>query len=108
MSDALDTQRERIRQLLEDGLQTNWQQRAYSDEEIRSVVTQLHELKPDDLQGRLRIGGFTLTPYVGDDDPEIEQSCLTCMYYEPHRRYCALPALKLAVEPEWSCILWRI
>lgn len=105
---ALQGQREAIAAALQRGLVTDWQRRAYSDAEIRRVIDALQALAPDDLQGRLRLTGFTLIPYVGEEDPEIEQACSTCMYYESHRRYCNLPELKLGVEPEWSCILWRI
>lgn len=109
MDDAgLQAQREAIANALARGLGTDWQARAYSDAEIRRVVDALQALAPDDVEGRLRLGGFTLEPYVGDEDPEIEQSCRTCMYYESHRRYCNLPELKLGVEPDWSCILWRV
>jgi hypothetical protein len=105
---GLLTQRAAIADALSHGLSTDWRQRAYSDREIRRVVEGLQDLAPDDLKGRLRIAGFTLEPYQGEGDPEIEQSCNTCMYYESHRRYCNLPELKLGVEPQWSCVLWRI
>ena len=101
-------QRAAIADMLQRGLATHWQPRAYSDAEIRRVVDALQALAPDDVQGRLRLGGFQMEPYVGDEDPEIEQSCSTCMYFEPHRRWCNLPELKLSVEPKWSCILWRV
>jgi len=104
----LQYQRDLIAHALTAGLATEWQRRAYSDAEIRPVVDALQALAADDLTGRLRIAGFTLTPYVGPEDPEIEQACSTCMYYESHRRYCNLPELKLGVEPAWSCILWRV
>ena len=105
---ALQAQRAAIADALQRGLATEWRQRAYSDAEIRRVVDALQALSPTDLQGRLRLGGFTLEPYVGAEDPEIEQSCSTCMYFESHRRYCNLPELKLGVEPDWCCILWRV
>jgi hypothetical protein len=108
MAEQLDEQRAELERLLGEGLQTEWQHRAYDDAEIQSVLRRLNELPGDDHAGKLRVGGFTLTPYVGEADPEIEQSCRTCMYYEAHRRYCALPELKLPVEPDWSCVLWRI
>jgi hypothetical protein len=109
MDDAdLQAQRAAVADALRRGLATHWQQRAYSDVEIRRIVDALQALAPDDVEGRLRLGGFTLKPYVGDEDPEIEQSCSTCMYYESHHRYCNLPELKLGVEPDWSCILWRV
>jgi hypothetical protein len=108
MADELKEQRDAIGRLLADDLQTDWKERAYTPEDIQRVVHALQDLPAGDLQGQLRVAGFTLTPYVAEEDPEIEQSCLTCMYYEPHRRFCALPELMMAVEPEWSCILWRI
>ena len=107
-NDDLQAQRDAIASALSGGLATDWAQRAYSDADIRRVVDALQALAPDDLLGRLRLGGFTLTPYVGEEDPEIDQACSSCMYYEVHRRWCNLPELKLGVEPEWSCILWRV
>jgi hypothetical protein len=108
MTDPLDLDRSQIHQLLAGGLETDWRDRAYTHDEIRHVVRKLQALPRGDLEGRLRVSGFTLTPFVNDEAPDIEQDCKTCMYYEAHRRYCALPELKLGVEPEWSCILWRI
>ena len=108
MAESLDDQRRQIGDLLTSGLATDSQQRAYTDADIQRVLKQLNALAPEDLTSKLRVAGFTATPYVGDEDPDIEQSCSTCMYYEAHRRYCALPELKLAVEPQWSCVLWRI
>ena len=101
-------QREAVGDALRRGLTTGWKQRAYTDADIRRAIEALQALKPDDVLGRLRVAGFTLEPYVGEELPEIEQSCSTCMYYESHRRYCNLPELKLGVEPHWSCVLWRI
>lgn len=103
-----ERQRERIWQLLSGGLATDWQQRAYGDADVQRVIAELKKLAPDDLEGRLRVAGFTPVPYAGEEDPEIEQACRTCMYYELHKKYCALPELDLYAEPEWSCILWRI
>lgn len=103
-----DRQRERIRQLLAGGLETDWRRRAYEDADVQRVIGALKALDKDDLEGRLRIAGFTLTPYENDELPGVEQCCKTCMYYEAHRRHCALPELDLHAEPEWSCILWRI
>ena len=55
------------------------------------------------------LAGFLRQAYVDPTDPDgIEQACSTCMYFERHRGFCALPELMLPVEPEWSCILWRI
>ena len=101
-------QREAVRRALQGGLQTRWRQRAYDDADVRRTVAELQGLPAHELDARLRVAGFTLEPYVGPEDPEIEQACGTCMYYESHRRYCNLPELKLGVEPQWSCILWRV
>ena len=108
MAEAAQGQGHRIGELLAGDLVTEFKQRAYTDAAIQQVLTKLLALAPDDLSGKLRVAGFTPAPYVGDEDPDIEQSCKTCMYFEAHRRYCALPELKLSVEPEWSCVLWRI
>ena len=108
MNDPLELDRSRIQKMLADGLNTDWHDRAYTHGQIQGVVQKLQALRSDDLEGKIRISGFTLTPYIHEEAPDIEQDCKTCMYYEAHRRYCALPELKLGVEPEWSCILWRI
>ena len=79
------------------GLVTDWAQRAYSDADIHRVIDSLQALALDDLLVCLCLGGFMLRPYVGEEDPEIDQACSTCMYYELHRRWCNLPELKLGV-----------
>ncbi len=106
--DSPDQERALIRRMLAGGLDTDWKHRAYEDADVQRVIAALKALPVDDLEGRLRIAGFTLEPYVSDEAPEIEQSCRTCMYFELHRRYCALPELAIHVEPEWSCNVWRI
>ncbi len=98
-----------IEGLLVGGLATAWEKRAYSSDEVNAVAAQLQALDSADVQGRLVVSGFTLTPYVAPDDQDgIEQSCATCMYFEHHRGWCNLPELMLPVKPAWSCILWRI
>ena len=101
-------QREAARKALLGGLETRWRERAYDDADVRRTVAELQGVAADRLEDKLRIAGFTLSPYVGAEEPGIEQACRTCMYYESHRRYCNLPELKLGVEPEWSCVLWRV
>ncbi len=103
---ADDELRARLREMLEGGLQTEVEPRAYDHETIQAVVARLQRLAPDDYENKLKIAGFTLEPWQGADD--IEQACETCMYYVVHRRFCELPELMLPVEPEWSCRLWRI
>ncbi len=107
-SPELEVERRAIEAALRSGLVTDWQHRAYDSADVLRVVDALQALAPDDIRGRLRVGGFTLAPYVGAEDPEIEQACSSCMYFELHRRWCNLPELKLAVEAEWSCVLWRV
>jgi len=97
--------RERIGSLLRGGLRTRWLERADTSETVNAVVAELQQAAPDALVERLRIAGFTLHPYASTD---IAQSCATCMYFEMHRQFCALPELMLPVSPDWSCRLWRI
>lgn len=102
---------EEINTLLQSGLETEWRDRAYTSDTVNKVVARLQDLAADDLAGKLKVSGFTLVPYVDEnDDPNdsIAQACETCMYYEIHRQFCALPELMLPAKPEWSCILWRI
>ncbi|MEW5834431.1 MAG: hypothetical protein ACOZJZ_23335 [Pseudomonadota bacterium] len=101
-------QREAVRKALLGGLETRWRERAYEDADVRRTVAELQAVETGRLEDKLRIAGFTLSPYVGEEAPEIEQACRTCMYYESHRKYCNLPELRLGVEPEWSCVLWRV
>lgn len=99
----------RIDRLLAQGLQTDLAHRAYTSEEVAAICRRLQILPADDLEAKLVAAGFMRWPFVHPDDEDgIAQSCATCMYFERHRRFCALPELKLPVEPEWSCILWRI
>lgn len=101
-----DPLRERLGKMLASGLRTEWEERAYTSEQVSAVIARLQGLAKDDYEQKLVVGGFTDRPYEGSD--EISQDCSTCMYYLKHRRYCELPQLDLPVEPEWSCILWRI
>ena len=104
MTDADAAQRQEIQSLLEAGLETEFFPRADSHEETLAIIARL-KASPGDLKSKLIIGGFTLhtIEHVG-----FEQPCETCMYYKVHRRFCDLPELDCAVEPEWSCRLWRI
>lgn len=110
MSDDADAvMRDRIRQRLSAGLQTDWAQRAAESGTVSRVCQRLRALPVDDLDGKLIAAGFTLTPFVDPAGADgLEQSCANCMYFERHRQFCNLPGLMLPVEPSWSCILWRI
>ena len=105
---TLNARRRQIAALLRNGLATDWRQRAYAHAEIMQRTAALQALPADALPDKLMIAGFTLSPYVDQADPEIEQSCRTCMYFEVHKRWCNLPELQLGVEPDWSCNLWRV
>ena len=100
-----EEQRVRLAKLLADGLDTEVEPRAYTHEHVLELIKRLRQINPEDVAEKLKLAGFTLTPYGSEDD---EQSCETCMYYQVHRRFCELPELMLPVEPQWSCRLWRI
>ena len=104
-----DAVRKRITKLLAGGaLNPPWTERALSQAPFDAVVKALQALNPDDLIGKLVVGGFTNHPYaLRDNSDGIVHSCATCIYYERHRRFCNLPELMLPVEAEWSCIAWR-
>lgn len=99
-----DAERNEIERLLANGLATEVQPRADTHEQVQELITRLRT-SDGSLASRLVIGGFTLKPV---EHSGLEQACETCMYYAVHRRFCELPELALAVEPQWSCRLWRI
>ncbi len=98
-----DELRDTIGEILARGLETETEPFPENDSAFAAILDQLRELEPDDLNGRLVIGGFVDHPY-GED----QQRCLECMYYLVHRKWCDLPELAVPVEPEWWCRLWRI
>jgi len=93
----------KIGELLENGLKTETEPFPETEKEFAAILKQLRELDPEDLEGKLMVGGFVDHPY----GPE-EQRCLECMYYLVHRKWCDLPELSVPVEPHWWCRLWRI
>ena len=105
---ATERLRASLAQWLESGLQTQYQQRAYSSEAIDRCVTKLQQIEVTDAKRKLIVAGFTAEPFCPEGEAEIEQSCATCMYYQRNSQFCNLPALRLPVEPHWSCVLWRI
>lgn len=100
--------RARLAKLLHGGLQTDWQQRAYTSEDVNRVVARLQAVAPTDYEAKLKIAGVTAQPYRPLEDSELEQCCATCMYFERNRQFCDLPELAIPVEEQWSCVLWRI
>lgn len=98
-----------VRDLLQNGLKTEVEPRAYTSEEVQKLVERLQAIPLDDVAKKLAAAGFTLAPYIPSDaDDDLTQSCETCMYYVVHRRFCDLPELRVPVEKDWSCRLWRI
>jgi hypothetical protein len=95
--------RDQITKLLSDGLKTKTEPVHETEKEFGEILNELRELGPDDLEGKLVIGGFLNHPY-GED----QYRCLECMYYLVHRKWCDLPELAVPVEPDWHCRLWRI
>ena len=97
--------RANIDNLLRNGLATQWTTRAYTSETVDALRARLQGIAAADLESRLCVAGFTLRPYESEG---IAQACESCMYFLIHRKYCSLPELELPVEPQWSCVLWRI
>jgi hypothetical protein len=101
--------RARIARLLADGSGGEAPLHASTSERFNAICQQLRELPAQDVAGKLALAGFTHRPLlVHEGDDTIEPSCATCMYFERHREFCALPELMLPVASSWSCILWRI
>lgn len=95
--------RTRIAETLAAGLQTQTEPFPESDREFTSLLAELRQLDPSNLQGKLVLAGFKDAPHGPDN-----MRCLECMYYLVHRRWCDLPELAVPVEPDWWCRLWRI
>ncbi len=109
MSTDGDSLRETLQNLLKDGLKTEVEPRAYTSEEVQQLVGRLQSIPQNDFSKKLITAGFTLNPYTSpDQDDDLKQSCETCMYFVTHRRFCDLPELRIPVEKDWSCRLWRI
>ncbi len=98
-----DALRNRIAMRLARGLATVTEPVPENSEQFRAILRELRELDPTDLEKKLTVAGFVAHPWGQDN-----RRCLECMYYQVHRKWCALPALALPVEPDWWCRLWRI
>lgn len=104
MSDSDSSElRERIAELLAAGLETKVEPFPPTEREFGTIASELRALDPDDLKGKLIIGGFLDHPY----GPE-NWRCADCIYYLANRKWCDLPELALPVEPDWYCRLWRM
>ena len=103
MASAKSDQLETIAAMLAGGLKTKTEPFPETAKEFSGILDELRHLDPNDLEGKLVVGGFVDHPYGPDN-----LRCLECMYYLVHRRWCDLPELAVPVEPEWWCRLWRI
>lgn len=95
--------RDRVTQMLASGLATEIEPFPITEREFGAITNELRKLHPDDVEGKLVVGGFLDHPY----GPE-NWRCMECIYYLVNRRWCDLPELSLPVEPEWYCKLWRM
>ena len=93
----------RIAEMLANGLQTQVEPFPRTEKEFYEIQDALRALPPDDVKGRLVIGGFLDHPY-GEDN----WRCADCIYYLANRKWCDLPELMVPVEPDWYCRLWRM
>ena len=92
-----------IGEKLAGGLKTQIEPFPETTQVFNEILVQLRQLPPDDLEGKLVIGGFLNRPYGPDG-----QRCMECMYFLVHRKWCDLPELSVPVEPDWWCRLRRI
>lgn len=58
--------RARIGKMLADGLKTQTEPFPETDREFGKLLTELRELQPDDLKGKLVLSGFADYPYGPD------------------------------------------
>ena len=93
----------RIAELLEGGLQTEVEPFPETEKEFAEIVARLRALEPQDLKGKLVIGGFLDRPWGRD-----KLRCMECINFLVNRKWCDLPELAVPVEPDWWCRLWRI
>jgi hypothetical protein len=92
-----------IADLLESGLETEVEPFPETEKEFAEIVSRLRTLDPDDLKGKLVIGGFLDRPWGPDN-----LRCMECINFLVNRKWCDLPELAVPVEPDWYCKLWRI
>ncbi len=101
--DQEDALRGTIAERLASGLATMTEPVPGDSAEFAAILNELREIPRHDLERKLVVSGF-VDHAQGDEG----RRCLECMYYRVHRKWCALPAIALPVEPEWWCRLWRI
>ena len=104
-SSETETVRAWVDGLLSYGIKTTMSPFPETQTEFLDIVRQLRQLDPNDLLGRLDLGGFANRP-VGEGDDM--QRCQECIYYLPNSKWCDLPELPVPVEPHWWCRLWKM
>lgn len=92
-----------ITEMLASGLETQTEPFPETVQDFNNILDELRALEPDDLKGRLVIGGFVDHPYGPG-----EQRCQECIYFLVHKKWCDLPELSVPVEADWWCRLWKI
>lgn len=92
-----------ITEMLANGLETQTEPFPETVQDFNNILDELRALDPDDLKGRLVIGGFVNHPYGPG-----EQRCQECIYFLVHKKWCDLPELSVPVEADWWCRLWKI
>ena len=97
MTSDRDAQLKAIADMLGDGLVTQVEPFPETDKEFANILQELRKLDPDDLEGKLVIGGFLDHPYGPD-----KHRCLECRYYLVPRTWCDLPELAVPVGPGWG------
>jgi hypothetical protein len=90
-------------EMLDWGLETQVEPFPETEKEFALIIDELRVLDPNDLKGKLVIGGFLNRPYGPD-----KMRCMECINFLVNRKWCDLPELALPVEAEWYCRLWRI
>jgi len=94
---------QQIAELMEGGLKTEVEPFPETEKEFAEIISRLRALKPDDLEGKLVIGGFLDHPWGPD-----KLRCMECINFLVNRKWCDLPELAVPVRPDWYCKLWRI
>ena len=90
-------------EMMASGLKTEVEPFPETEKEFGAVIEALRALDPNDIKGKLVVGGFLNHPY----GPE-RLRCQECISYLVNRKWCDLPELAIPAEPDWYCKLWRI
>ena len=94
--------RQRVGRLLAGGLTTQADPFPENNHQAAATLSELRELDPDDLTGKLVLSGVINHPHGAD-----RKRCMDCVHYVVHRKCCGLPELALPSAPDWWCRFWR-